>query len=69
MLTAVVFGEVKGNIHASNTIELHPPARVFGDLYAPAVVIDAGAVFHGNCRMMGGNLPSDKPIDLSKRHV
>ncbi|UCD87074.1 MAG: polymer-forming cytoskeletal protein, partial [Desulfobacterales bacterium] len=67
--TAVVFGEVKGNIRATNCIALHAPARVFGDLCAPAVVIDAGVVFHGNCSMKPGDLPSGKPIELSKRHA
>jgi cytoskeletal protein CcmA (bactofilin family) len=51
--TATVSGEVRGNIRASSRIELHPPARVFGELKAPAVVIDAGVVFHGNCSMEG----------------
>jgi len=66
---AVVFGEVHGNIHATNCIELHPPARVIGDLCAPAVVIDAGVVFHGNCSMKAGDLASAKPIDLSERRT
>ena len=51
--TARVSGEVTGNIRATKRIELHPPARVFGELTAPAVVIDAGVVFHGNCSMDG----------------
>jgi cytoskeletal protein CcmA (bactofilin family) len=48
---------------------LHAPARVFGDLHAPAVVIDAGVVFHGNCAMQPGDLFSGEPIELSKRHA
>jgi cytoskeletal protein CcmA (bactofilin family) len=66
---AVVFGEVNGNIQATNSIELHAPARVLGDLCAPAVVIDAGVVFHGNCSMKAGDLASGKPVDLSERHT
>ncbi len=49
--TAKVSGEVSGNIRATSRIELHPPARVFGELSAPVVVIDAGVVFRGNCTM------------------
>jgi len=49
--TAVVYGEVSGNIRAANRIELHQPARLFGDLSAPVVTIDPGVTFHGNCRM------------------
>ena len=64
--TAVVYGEVSGNIRATNCIELHAPARVFGDLYAPTVVIDAGVVFHGNCSMKTTEIASSKTIDLSE---
>ncbi len=49
--TAVVYGEVSGKIQATNRIELHQPARVFGDLSSPVVIIDAGVVFRGNCSM------------------
>ena len=47
--TATVSGEVRGNIRALDRIELHPPARVFGDLIAPVVLIDEGVVFDGKC--------------------
>ncbi len=64
--TAVVFGEVSGNIHATNSIELHAPARVFGDLYAPTVVIDAGVAFDGNCSMKSEDVTPGKTIELSE---
>jgi cytoskeletal protein CcmA (bactofilin family) len=47
--TATVSGEVRGDIRATNRIELHAPARVFGDLSAPVVIIDVGVVFDGKC--------------------
>ena len=47
--TATVSGEVRGNIHAKDRIELHVPARVYGDLHAPVVLIDEGVVFDGKC--------------------
>jgi cytoskeletal protein CcmA (bactofilin family) len=46
---ATINGEIKGTIRATERIELHPPARVYGDLNAPVVVIDAGVIFEGNC--------------------
>ena len=49
--TAIVYGEVSGNIRAAHRIELHQPARLFGDLSAPVVTIDPGVIFHGNCSM------------------
>ena len=64
--TATVSGEVSGNIRATSCIELQPPARVFGDLHAPIVVIDAGVVFHGNCTMKAEEEQPQKPIKLAE---
>jgi cytoskeletal protein CcmA (bactofilin family) len=47
--TATINGEIKGTVRATERIELHPPARVFGDLTAPVVIIHEGVIFEGNC--------------------
>jgi cytoskeletal protein CcmA (bactofilin family) len=47
--TATVNGEIKGTVHATERVELHPPARVYGDLTAPVVIIHEGVIFEGNC--------------------
>jgi cytoskeletal protein CcmA (bactofilin family) len=47
--TATIKGEINGTIRATERIELNPPARVYGDLNAPIVRIDAGVIFEGNC--------------------
>jgi cytoskeletal protein CcmA (bactofilin family) len=47
--TITVSGKVKGNVKASDRIQLCPTARVFGDLHAPELLIDAGAVLDGRC--------------------
>ncbi len=46
-----VEGEVKGNLHAQEHVVLRSTARVQGDLVAPKVVIEEGAVFRGNIDM------------------
>jgi cytoskeletal protein CcmA (bactofilin family) len=43
-------GEIRGNVTAE-TIEIYPPARVRGDLQAPALSIEKGVDFEGRCRM------------------
>jgi cytoskeletal protein CcmA (bactofilin family) len=48
--TIIVSGEIRGNLFAGDKIELLAPARVFGDIEAPSVIIHAGVVFEGNCR-------------------
>jgi cytoskeletal protein CcmA (bactofilin family) len=47
----IISGEIRGNIIADNRIEIHAPGKVFGNIQAPVVVIDAGVIFEGTCRM------------------
>lgn len=47
--TATVKGEVKGKVRATERLELLPPARVYGDINAPIMQIDAGVIFEGTC--------------------
>jgi len=49
--TIVVHGEVSGNIHATHGVELHPPARVHGNIESPALTIAKGVLFEGQCKM------------------
>ena len=56
--TIVIKGEVKGNIKAKNSIEIQQPGRVYGNLNTPALTIEKGVIFEGNCKMEGkGNSP------------
>jgi cytoskeletal protein CcmA (bactofilin family) len=48
---AQIFGTVNGDIIASKRIELGRVAKVTGNIQTPALVIENGAVFEGNCRM------------------
>lgn len=49
--TIVINGEVKGNIRASQSVEIHSPARMIGNIETPALTIDKGVVFEGSCKM------------------
>jgi cytoskeletal protein CcmA (bactofilin family) len=46
-----ISGEVVGNVTASERVELCANSRVYGDVDAPVVIIEDGAVFEGHCRM------------------
>jgi cytoskeletal protein CcmA (bactofilin family) len=48
---AVISGEIHGNIVADNRVDIVAPAKVFGDIQAPSVVIDEGVIFEGKTRM------------------
>ena len=67
--TATVKGEVKGTVRATERLELLPPARVFGDINAPVMQIDAGVIFEGNCTIepKGKAAPQADQVPSSKR--
>ncbi len=53
---AKISGEIRGTVQAHERIELHSSARMYGDLSAPIVLIDAGVIFDGKC----STAPRDK---------
>lgn len=44
-------GRVKGNILASQKIEMHSKSRVIGDVKTPSINIEIGAILDGKCDM------------------
>ena len=44
-------GEVRGNVSALGHIEVLAGSKIDGDMRAPKIIIEEGAVFNGNCSM------------------
>jgi cytoskeletal protein CcmA (bactofilin family) len=74
---AVVEGEIVGNrvivggrfdgiIRARGKVEIQPDAIVTGEVHSPCLVIEPGAIFDGQCHMLG---PAEaaKPITIPIR--
>ena len=59
--SAVIGGEVRGNIIARSKIELQATARVAGTLSAPALIVQQGALFDGQCQMQNRERPAPAP--------
>lgn len=51
--TAIVSGQIVGNVIARERVELKPHARVSGDICTPALTLAEGVVFDGHCKMKG----------------
>lgn len=47
----VIAGRFDGILRASKRVQIQPKAIVTGEVYAPCVVIEPGAVFEGQCCM------------------
>lgn len=48
--SAIIHGHVRGNIHATQTLELAGTARIDGDVYYRSLVVAAGAQVNGHVR-------------------
>ena len=46
-----ISGTVVGKIVASQRVEIHRNGKVYSDIDTPALVIEEGAIFQGNCVM------------------
>jgi cytoskeletal protein CcmA (bactofilin family) len=58
----IISGEVRGNITASDRIEIRSPAKVFGNIETPVLVIAEGVVFEGNCSMQKTKESKEKKV-------
>ncbi len=46
-----IAGEVRGDLTATEKIELYPPAKVYGNIITPSLVVEEGVIFEGTCKM------------------
>lgn len=50
-----ISGTVVGKIVADQRVEIHRNGKVYSDIDTPALIIEEGAIFQGNCVMGGDN--------------
>lgn len=55
---AFVAGEIQGNVKVREKLELAPTSRVYGDIEAKTLIINAGAIMNGKCLMPDPNAPA-----------
>lgn len=48
---AEIAGKVKGTLEVADLLILKPSAKIDGDIIAGKMIIEAGAVFNGSCKM------------------
>jgi cytoskeletal protein CcmA (bactofilin family) len=52
-------GTVHGNVRAKDSIEIHAPGKLIGNIRSPSVYIERGVEFQGTCQMdMGSDAAS-----------
>lgn len=61
-------GVVTGNVKATEMVEIHAPGRLYGNIVSPALFIDKGVIFEGNCKMTEAASSGDKrPLAIVKK--
>lgn len=64
----VVEGQVRGDLSASTDLEVRATARVQGNVMAPSLSVDRGAIIQGQVRMVADSsarapaAPPDRPV-------
>ncbi len=61
--TVVCKGKIDGTINATNRVEIHSSSQVVGTVKTPALNVEVGGVFDGQCEMTG---QSSKIVKLVK---
>jgi cytoskeletal protein CcmA (bactofilin family) len=56
-----ISGEVRGDLVATEKIELYPPAKVYGNIRTPSLVVEEGVFFEGTCSMVSAK-PEVAPV-------
>ena len=49
--SAIVGGKIVGNLTVEDRVELEANSSLIGDIHTKDLIINEGAVFHGNCSM------------------
>ena len=69
-------GEFRGTVHASDRVEIRKAGKVFGEIFSPCLIIEAGALFEGRCNMSDAKTaeaketrPALKAADPAKKTV
>ena len=60
----VVCGRVKGEITATERIEIRSTANIIGNITAPKLIVQDGAIFQGQCSM-GHGLDGDHKVRVA----
>jgi len=51
----IIGGKVTGNITAVNSLRIISTAHIVGDITAPSLSVEIGAIVHGKCQMLTGH--------------
>ncbi|MFC1896319.1 polymer-forming cytoskeletal protein, partial [Thermodesulfobacteriota bacterium] len=62
----VIAGTVRGHVKATQSLDIKKTGEVVGDIEAPVVTIDSGAVLQGSCDTKRGDA-TDRTVSLAAK--
>ena len=62
-------GVVHGNIRAKDSLEIHAPGKLVGNIHSPSIFIERGVEFQGSCRMDAVTEATTKPTPTKAADV
>jgi cytoskeletal protein CcmA (bactofilin family) len=66
----IIRGKVDGNVTAKEKVELVAPARLYGNVTTPRLIVTEGVVFDGDCSMGAakekGGVATSKSVNAEK---
>ena len=62
--SVVVSGKVSGDITATQRIEIRASAKVNGNIAAPVLIVQEGALFEGHCSMQPEGVREDRKVTV-----
>jgi len=65
VFSVIVSGELHGNIFADHRVDILASGKVFGDIQAPIITMDEGAVLDGMVQMSQGEKEYESVLDAS----
>lgn len=62
-----ISGTVVGKIRADQRVEIHRNGKVYSDVDTPALIIEEGAIFQGNCVMGDRNAAKGNVTNIAAK--
>ncbi len=61
-----IHGKIFGQVSAENKVHIHDTGQVFGDIEAPDIVIEKGALVKGKCHTHQINMPGEEEQAITR---
>lgn len=62
----ILSGTLNGNIYAKKKVEMRAPGKLYGNITTPALAVEQGVIFEGQCKMENLDFKDGEPVRAAK---